>query len=90
MLSERDTISPNNRYRWGACNSNGTQLWSRIYADFDECYEDYVEAMGRAAPRGLDLSKCQWRGVFNLEQAARLMNDENIYTDRLDAPEDAD
>lgn len=43
MLSERDTILPNNRYRWGACNSTGTQLWSRIYDDFDECYEDYVQ-----------------------------------------------
>ena len=90
MLSERDTLSPNNRYRWGACNSNGTQLWSRIYSDFDECYEDYVEAMKRTRTRGLDLSQCKWRGVFNLDQAALLVNDKNIYADRLYVQEDTD
>ena len=71
------------RYRWGACNSTGTQLWSRIYDDFDECYEHYVQAMTRLRDRGVDLAVYKWRGVFNLDQAALLVNDKNIYTDHL-------
>ena len=71
------------RYRWGACNSTGTQLWSRIYYDFDECYEHYVQAKTELRDRGVDLAVYKWRGVFNLDQAALLVNDKNIYTDRL-------
>lgn len=32
---------------------------------------------------GMDLSLYKWRGVYNLDQAALLVNDKNIYTDRL-------
>lgn len=79
-----------NRYRWGVCNSKGTQLLSRIYDDFDECYEDYVRAMAEFRDRGTDLAVYKWRGVFNLDQAALLVNDKNIYADRLHVQEDAD
>lgn len=72
-----------NRFRWGACNSTGTQLWSRIYDDFDECYEDYVEAMKRIRDFGTNLAVYKWRGVFNLDQAALLVADRNIYADKI-------
>lgn len=90
MLSERDTISPDNRYRWGACNDKGTQLWSRIYSDYDECYEDYVQTMTDLRDSGENLVLYQWRGVFNLDQASMLVNDKNIYAPRLYVHEDAD
>ena len=79
-----------NRFRWGACNRPGTQLWSRIYDDFDECYEDYVQAMKRIRDFSTNLALYKWRGVFNLEQAALLVNDKNIYADSLYVQEDAD
>lgn len=72
-----------NRYRWGACNGTETQLWSRIYDDFYECYDAYVQAMKALHNSGMDLSLYKWRGVYNLDQAALLVNDKNIYTDRL-------
>lgn len=78
------------RYRYGACTSIGTQLWSRIYDDFDECYEDYVVAMKRIRDFGTNLALYQWRGVFNLDQAALLVNGKNIYADKLYVHEDAD
>ena len=90
MLSERDTISPDNRYRYGACNSIGTQLWSRIYNDFEECYEGYAQCMKRLRDAGTNLALYEWRGVFNLDQAALLVNDKNIYADILYVHEDAD
>ena len=88
-------MANHNRYRWGTCDSTGTQLWSRIYDDFDECYEDYVRVMTALSDmtadievykwRGMtaDLAVYKWRGVFNLDQAALLVNDKNIYADRL-------
>ena len=79
-----------NRFRWGACNITGTQLWSRIYDDFDECYEDYVQAMKRIRDFGTNLALYKWRGVFNLEQAALLVNDKNIYADSLYVQGEAD
>ena len=79
-----------NRFRWGACNRTGTQLWSRIYDDFDECYEDYVQAMKRIRDFGTNLALYKWRGVFNLEQAALLVNDKNIYADSLYVQGEAD
>lgn len=79
-----------NRYRWGACNDNDTQRWSRIYDDFDECYEDYVQAMKRIRDFGTNLSLYKWRGVFNLDQAALLVNDKNIYADSLYVQGEAD
>ena len=71
------------RYRYGACNSKGTQLWSRTYDDWDECYEDYVQAMQRLRDDGADLSAYKWRGIVNLEQAALLGAVRNIYADEL-------
>lgn len=79
-----------NRFRWGACNSTGTQLWSRIYDDFDECLEDYVQAMTALRDIGTNLALYKWRGVFNLDQAALLVNDKNIYADTLYVAEGAD
>ena len=76
-------MTTHNRFRWGACNSTGMQLWSRIYDDFDECYEDYVQAMTAHFDIGTNLALYKWRGVFNLDQAALLVNDKNIYADRL-------
>lgn len=79
-----------NRFRWGACNSTGTQLWSHIYYDYDECYEDYVQAMRSLRDIGTSLALYKWRGVFNLDQAALMVNDKNIYADRLYVQEDAE
>lgn len=78
------------RFRWGACNRPGTQLWSRIFDDFNECYEDYVRQMSEFRDMGENLALYQWRGVFNLDKAALLVNDKNIYTDQLYVQEDAD
>lgn len=75
------------RYRWGAYNSYGTLLWSRIYDDFDECYKDYVQAMSTLRDIGTNLALYEWRGVFNLEQAALLVSDRDIYTYKLDITE---
>ena len=90
MLSEYQTRKTHNRYRFGSCNSMGTQLWSRVYDDFDECYEDYVESMKRIRDFGANLALFKWRGVFNLDQAALLVNDKNIYADKLYVEADAD
>ena len=90
MLSERDTISPDNRYRFGAEGPTGLQMWSRVYDDFDECYEDYTQTMSDLRHYGTDLSAYKWRGVFNLEQAALLVAGKNIYADRLYVQADAD
>ena len=46
-----------NRYRWGTCSSTGMQRWSHIYDDFDECYEDYVQAMKRIRDIGANLAR---------------------------------
>ena len=83
MLSKRDTISPGNSYRWGACDSLGNQLWRRVYSNFDECYEEYVLEMSALRESGLDIPALKWRGVFNLEQAALLVADKTTYADRL-------
>lgn len=79
-----------NRYRWGTCSSTGMQRWSHIYDDFDECYEDYVQAMKRIRDIGANLALYKWRGVFNLDQAALLVNDKNIYADSLYVQGEAD
>jgi len=62
-----------NRYRWGACNSLGTQLWSKTYDDYDECYEDYVQAMTALRDIGTNLALYKWRGVFNLDHVALMI-----------------
>ena len=83
-------MNTSSRYRFGAEGPTGLQMWSRIYDDFDGCYEDYVQAMTELRDRGTNLALYKWRGVFNLDQAALLVNDKNIYADKLYVREDAD
>ena len=83
-------MNTSSRYRFGAEGPAGLQTWSRIYDDFDECYEDYVQTMADLRHYGTDLSLYKWRGVFNLDQAALLVNDKNIYAGRLYVQEDMD
>lgn len=78
------------RYRYGYCNSYDMQIWSKVYDDYDTCYSDYVAAMGRLRDIGNNLALMKWRGVFDLDQAALLVNDKNIYADKLYVEVDAD
>lgn len=61
------------QYRYGYERPDQTQCWSRIYSDFGECYADYVTLMQEQKKFGMDLSAYNWRGVFNLEQAAEII-----------------
>ena len=82
-------MDTHNRFRWGVCAETGAQSWSRIYDEFDECYADYVQTMTTLRDMGENLALYKWRGVFNLDEAALLVNDKNIYADRLYVQEEA-
>ena len=70
------------RWKYGYCKY-GQQAWSQTFDDFDECYSEYCANSKAMADRGIDLSKYEWRGVFNLEQAGLLVMEKNMYTNKL-------
>ena len=70
------------KFKYGYCK-DGQQAWSQTFDDYEECYAEYCQNSKQMVERGVDLSKYDWRGVFNLEQAGLLVMEKNMYTNEL-------
>jgi hypothetical protein len=54
-------------------------VWSRCYPDWNTAYDHYIDCMHKLRMKDVDITAMEWRGVFSLLEADRIMAGHPLY-----------